>query len=71
MSQKPLNPQGGEASYIAGRLPLEQAAWFDAIQRQLGGTRSDVLRSVVALAQKHEEELLEAQKHEEELLEAS
>ena len=60
MAQKPLNSQGGDAPKVMARLPLEQAEWFDAIWQQLGGTRSDVLRRLVTVAQKHEEELLEA-----------
>jgi len=59
MSQKPLNPVGGDAPHITGRLKLDQATWFDEIWRQVGGTRSDVLRRALAVARKHEEELLE------------
>jgi len=59
MSQKPLNSVGGDAPHITGRLELDQATWFDEIWRQVGGTRSDVLRRALAVARKHEEELLE------------
>ena len=59
MAQKPLNPVGGEAPHIMGRVAFDQATWFNEICRQVGGTRSDVLRRALAVARKHEEELLE------------
>jgi hypothetical protein len=42
-----------------GRVEFDQAAWFNEICGQVGGTRSALLRRVVAFAREHEEELLE------------
>lgn len=62
MSCVPLNPAGGRARLIAAKVPAEDAEWFDALIERSGPgtTQSAVLRQIIALARKHEEELKEA-----------
>jgi hypothetical protein len=59
MAQKPLDPKGGASPLVSGRLHTDQAAWLNELWPHLSGSRSELLRRVVAVAQKHEEELLE------------
>jgi hypothetical protein len=61
MPVPPLNPKGGDARLIAGKVRDDDAEWIDSLIEHSGpGTSaSAVLRRVITLARKHEEELLE------------
>jgi len=59
MAQKPLDPKGGQSPLVSGRLYAGQVAWLNELWPHLGGSRSELLRRVVAFAREHEEELLE------------
>jgi hypothetical protein len=60
MAQAPLNPTGGRARLISGKIPSEDAQWLDALVEQSGTTTSALLRRLIAVGRKHKEELLEA-----------
>ena len=54
-----LNPRDGRARVVSAKLPDNDAEWIDALVERSGAAASVVLRRVIKLAQKHEEELLE------------
>ena len=61
MAQKPLDPTIGEAPLIAGRLHRDQDEWVRTVMPKLGiRNRAELLRRMIAVAQRHEEELIEA-----------
>ncbi len=50
MSQKPLDPAGGESPKIHLRLPVEDAGQLDRLARRRGLTRSAAVRELIHAA---------------------
>ena len=45
---------------FSGRVHESQQEWIDSLLPKFGNSKSDLLRHVLAVAQRHEEELTEA-----------
>ena len=61
MGQKAINTEGGEARLVHSRIRKDQAAWLDDIAaRSDSRNYSEVMRRLIDVARRHEEELMQA-----------
>jgi hypothetical protein len=60
MAQIPLNADGGRAPYLGARLLQDDADWINALIERSGVGKGELVRRLIAVARKHEEEVRDA-----------